>query len=92
MKDGIIEFITAFMLLVIAIGIFALSVKWKASKSEKEFMTEISSYEIISIEDKNYNTNEVVTVIYHIRDITEMHMKLCLRTVQRFISLRIAIP
>jgi hypothetical protein len=67
MKDGIIEFITAFMLLVIVIGIFALSVKWRASKSEKEFMTEISSYETISIEDKNYNTNEVVTVIYHIR-------------------------
>lgn len=67
MKDGVTEFITAFMLLVIVIGVFALSVKWRASKCEKEFMTEISSYETISIGDENYNTNEIVTVIYHIR-------------------------
>lgn len=41
------------------------ALKWKANDNEKDFMIEISSYETISINGEDYNTDEVTSVTSH---------------------------
>lgn len=65
MKDDVKECIGVFILLCVAIGLLFGAIKWRANKNEKEFMTEISSYETISISGESYNTDEVITVTSH---------------------------
>lgn len=60
------EFIAVLALFVVCIGILLGTIKLKANSNEKDFMTEISSYETISINGENYDTDEVVTVTSHI--------------------------
>lgn len=65
MKDDVKDFIAVFIIFCIAVGLLVGSIKWKANKNEKEFMTEISSYETISINGEDYNTDEVTSVTSH---------------------------
>lgn len=60
------EFIAVLVLFVACIGILLGIIKLKANSNEKDFMTEISSYETISINGENYDTDEVVTVTSHV--------------------------
>ena len=64
--DEIKEFIAVFILFVVCVGILLGIIKLKANSNEKDFMTEISSYETISINGENYDTDEVVTVTSHV--------------------------
>lgn len=65
MSDEVKEFIAVFIIFWIAVGLLVGAIKWKANKNEKEFMTEISSYETISINGEDYNTDEVTSVTSH---------------------------
>ena len=60
------EFIAVLVLFVACIGILLGIIKLKANSNEKDFMTEISSYETISINGESYDTDEVVTVTSHV--------------------------
>ena len=64
--DEVKEFIAVFILFVVCVGILLGIIKLKANSNEKDFMTEISSYETISINGENYDTDEVVTVTSHV--------------------------
>ena len=64
--DEVKEFIAVLVLFVVCIGILIGIIKLKANSNEKDFMTEISSYETISINGENYDTDEVVTVTSHV--------------------------
>lgn len=64
--DEVKEFIAVFILFIVCIGILLGIIKLKANSNEKDFMTEISSYETISINGENYDTDEVVTVTSHV--------------------------
>lgn len=65
MSEDVKEFIAVFIIFWIAIGLLVGVLKWKASDNEKDFMIEISSYETISINGEDYNTDEVTSVISH---------------------------
>jgi len=60
--DEVKEFVAVIILFIVCIGILLGIVKLKANSNEKDFMTEISSYETISINGEDYDTDEVVTV------------------------------
>lgn len=64
--DEVKEFIAVLVLFVVCMGILIGIIKLKANSNEKDFMTEISSYETISINGENYDTDEVVTVTSHV--------------------------
>lgn len=64
--DEVKEFVAVIILFIVCIGILLGIVKLKANSNEKDFMTEISSYETISINGENYDTDEVVTVTSHV--------------------------
>lgn len=64
--DEVKEFIAVIILFIVCIGILLGIIKLKANSNEKDFMTEISSYETISINGENYDTDEVVTVTSHV--------------------------
>lgn len=64
--DGVKEVGAVLILFVVSIGILLGVIKLKANSNEKDFMTEISSYETISINGENYDTDEVVTVTSHV--------------------------
>lgn len=63
--DEVKEFVAVLILFVVCIGILIGVVKLKANSNEKDFMTEISSYETISINGEDYKTDEVTTVTSH---------------------------
>lgn len=65
MSEEVKEFIAVLILFVVCIGILLGVIKLKANSNEKDFMTEISSYETISINGEDYNTDEVTTVTSH---------------------------
>ena len=64
--DEVKEFAAVLILFVVSIGILLGVIKLKANSNEKDFMTEISSYETISINGENYDTDDVVTVTSHV--------------------------
>lgn len=64
--DEVKEFVAVIILFVVCIGILIGVIKLKANSNEKDFMTEISSYETISINGEDYDTDEVVTVTSHV--------------------------
>lgn len=64
--DGVKEVAAVLILFVVCIGVLLGVIKLKANSNEKDFMTEISSYETISINGENYDTDEVVTVTSHV--------------------------
>lgn len=59
------EFVAVIILFIVCICILLGIVKLKANSNEKDFMTEISSYETISINGEDYKTDEVTTVTSH---------------------------
>lgn len=63
--DGVKEVGAVLILFVVSIGILLGVIKLKANSNEKDFMTEISSYETISINGEDYKTDEVTTVTSH---------------------------
>lgn len=63
--DGVKEVGAVLILFVVSIGILLGVIKLKANSNEKNFMTEISSYETISINGEDYKTDEVTTVTSH---------------------------
>lgn len=65
MKEDITEFIVVFIGFWIGIALFVGAVKLRANSDEKDFMIEISSYETISINGADYNTDEVTSIISH---------------------------
>lgn len=66
MSEDAKEFIAVFVIFWIAVGLLVGAVKWKSNSNEKDFMTEISSYETISINGEDYNTDEVTSVTSHV--------------------------
>ena len=64
--DEVKEFVAVIVLFVVSIGILLGVIKLKANSNEKDFMAEISSYETISINGENYDTDEVITVTSHV--------------------------
>lgn len=66
MSEDAKEFIAVFIIFWIAIGLLVGAIKWKGNSNEKDFMTEISSYETISINGEDYNTDEVTSVTSHV--------------------------
>lgn len=65
MKDDVKEFIAVFVIFCIVVGLLFGFIKLESNKNEKEFMTEISSYETISINGEDYKTDEVTSVTSH---------------------------
>lgn len=63
--DGVKEVAAVLILFVVCIGVLLGVIKLKANSNEKDFMTEISSYETISINGEDYKTDEVTTVTSH---------------------------
>lgn len=66
MSEDAKEFIAVFIIFWIAIGLLVGAIKWKGNSNEKDFMTEISLYETISINGEDYNTDEVTSVTSHV--------------------------
>lgn len=65
MSEDAKEFIAVFILFWVVVGLLFGALKWKANDNEKDFMIEISSYETISINGEDYNTDEVTSVTSH---------------------------
>jgi hypothetical protein len=63
--DEVKEFVAVIVLFIVCIGVLLGVVKLKANSNEKDFMTEISSYETISINGEDYKTGEVTMVTSH---------------------------